>query len=360
MDVLRPQTVWVAGRCYRVLNPQTATTTTNYAEADAYGFEDSVYQDEVDCTNDTDFTVEETGNGRFQTSFPVANPYIPYLIGSKGSTKSRIEKETYTTLKFPGKGQNGNVVVTGKDVRTVRQARLKLEMLVEQARKKQPFTHFLSLPVNVPNIQEKFLEFKKEVLEKCGDSRGVEESLFQEAAKLHLTLCVLVLADDRERQQAVDTLKQCPETVLKKQLGGEKLLLEMKGVEIMNDDPGEVHVLYGRVNALSWSHSIQAIADSVVGEFVKGGLVTRQQERVKLHVTLMNTSFRTQSNEDNGGVTNQERESFCAKKILKEFADFEFGVFEVEEIHLSIRHTGSSTKYYSASAKIAVLPEEPS
>lgn len=45
----------------------------------------------------------------------------------------------------------------------------------------------------------------------------------------------------------------------------------MKGVEIMNDDPGEVHVLYGRVNALSWSHSIQAIADSVVGEFVKGG-----------------------------------------------------------------------------------------
>lgn len=51
-------------------------------------------------------------------------------------------------------------VVTGRDVRTVRQARLKLEMLVEQARKKQPSTHFLSLPINTPPIQEKLLEFK--------------------------------------------------------------------------------------------------------------------------------------------------------------------------------------------------------
>lgn len=358
MDVLRPQTVWVAGRCYRVLNPHTATTTTNYAEADTYSFEENVYQDELDCTSETDFTVEETSNGKFQTSFPVASPYIPYLIGGKGSTKSRIEKETYTVLKFPGKGQDGNVVVTGRDVRTVRQARLKLEMLVEQARKKQPSTHFLSLPINTPAIQEKLLEFKKEVLEKCGDSRGVDESIFQEAAKLHLTLCVLVLADDRERQLALDTLKQCSDTVIKRQLGGEKLRLEVKGIEYMNDDPAEVNVLYGRVNALSWSHSLQAIADAVVGEFIKTGLVTRQQERVKLHVTLMNTTFRQQNNGNGDDVTREARETFDARKILKEFADYEFGVLDVEEIHLSIRHTGSSTKYYSASGKIPILPEE--
>ena len=59
--------------------------------------------------------------------------------------------------------------------------------------------------------------------------------------------------------------------ILRKQLAGEKLRLEMKGVDTMNDDPGEVDVLYGRVNALSWSHSLQAIADSVVGEFVNAG-----------------------------------------------------------------------------------------
>ena len=33
--------------------------------------------------------------------------------------------------------------------------------------------------------------------------------------KLHLTLCMFVLADDRERQQAVDKLKQCSDAVIK-------------------------------------------------------------------------------------------------------------------------------------------------
>lgn len=57
-------------------------------------------------------------------------------------------------------------------------------------------------------------------------------------------------------------------------LAGEKLRLEMKGIEYMNDDPGEVDVLYGQVNALSWSHSLQTIADSLVDEFVKAGKVS--------------------------------------------------------------------------------------
>ena len=41
--------------------------------------EDSVYQDELDCANDeTDFTVEEVANGKFQSSFPVAK-YVSSL-----------------------------------------------------------------------------------------------------------------------------------------------------------------------------------------------------------------------------------------------------------------------------------------
>lgn len=57
----------------------------------------------------------------------------------------------------------------------------------------------------------------------------------------------------------------------RKFIAGEKLRVEMRGIEYMNDDPGEVDVLYGRVNALSWSHSLQTIADSLVDEFVKAG-----------------------------------------------------------------------------------------
>ncbi|XP_071532818.1 activating signal cointegrator 1 complex subunit 1 [Panulirus ornatus] len=358
MDVLRPPTMWLGGRCYRVMNPVTANTNTNYAEEDAYGFEDTVYQDEIECSGEqVDFQVEQLNNGKFQTSFPVANTYISYVIGAKGATKKRIESETYTLIRFPGRGQSGDVVVTGKDMKTTRQARLKIELLVEQARKKQPFTHFLSFPFNKPEIQERFLEFKKEVLEKCGDSRGVDESIFQDPGKLHLTLCVMVLADDRERREALDALAKCPENILKKYVAGEKLRVEMRGIEYMNDDPGEVDVLYGRINALSWSHSLQTIADSLVDEFVRAGVVTKQYERVKLHITLMNTLFR----DDKDGVTEvktgKDRESFCARQILEEFEDYQFGEMEIDEIHLSVRYTTANSGFYSASGKIPVFNE---
>lgn len=52
-------------------------------------------------------------------------------------------------------------------------------------------------------------------MEKCGGNRGVEESIFQLPSKLHLTLCVMVLADERERQQALDVLARCPLEVLR-------------------------------------------------------------------------------------------------------------------------------------------------
>ncbi|KAG7171648.1 Activating signal cointegrator 1 complex subunit 1-like [Homarus americanus] len=297
VDFLRPKTVWVDGRCYRIISPLTDNTNVNYVEDDSCGF-----------------------------------------------------------------------VVIGKDVRTVRQARLKIQMLVEQARKKQPFTHFLSIPYNNPAIQTKFLEFKKEVLEKCGDCRGVDEAIFQYPGKLHQTLCVMVLADDRERQQGLDALNKCPDNVLKKYLAGEKLRVEMRGIEYMNDNPGEVDVLYGRINALSWSHSLQTIADSLVDELVKAGVVNRQHERVKLHITLMNTAFR----QDPDGVTDikvgKDRESFNARQIIevsvsividcgpREFGDYYFGEMEVDEIHLSVRHTTANSGFYSASGKIPILP----
>lgn len=44
MDAVRPPTVWVAGRCYRVFNPVTTSSTTNYAEADTYGYGELLWE----------------------------------------------------------------------------------------------------------------------------------------------------------------------------------------------------------------------------------------------------------------------------------------------------------------------------
>lgn len=60
-------------------------------------------------------------------------------------------------------------VITGQYRNGVISARTRIDVLVESFRKKQPFTHFLSFALNQPAIQEKFLQFKKEVLEKCSN-----------------------------------------------------------------------------------------------------------------------------------------------------------------------------------------------
>lgn len=47
--------------------------------------------------------------------------------------------------------------------------------------------------------------------------------------------------------------------------------VELRGLEIMNDDPGEVDVLYARVMPVTWSHSLQNMVDEMVDLFVKAG-----------------------------------------------------------------------------------------
>ena len=155
------------------------------------------------------------------------------------------------------------------------------------------------------------------VLETCSECRGIDNSLFQDELKLHLTLCVMVLADERERHDSCQVIKKCHESILNEKINQEPLKLEMRGIEYMNDDPGEVDVLYGKVSTLS-SHDLQDIADSYVSNLIKASLIQRQYERVKLHITLMNTLFRR-------GVTdvisefgkNKERETFDARQIME-------------------------------------------
>lgn len=62
-------------------------------------------------------------------------------------------------------------VITGQQRGAVISARTRIDVLLDSFRKKQPFTHFLSFALNQPVIQEKFLQFKEEVLEKCSQVR---------------------------------------------------------------------------------------------------------------------------------------------------------------------------------------------
>ena len=85
--------------------------------------------------------------------------------------------------------------------------------------------------------------------------------------------------------------------------------MQIEGIEIMNDDPEAVHVLYAKCH--DPSGRVQKVADLMVDSFVSSGLMQRQYDHVKLHATLMNTLFTAVDDEE------RTRQTFNAKTILE-------------------------------------------
>lgn len=85
------------------------------------------------------------------------------------------------------------------------------------------------------------------------------------------------------------------------------------------------------------------------------GLMQRQYDHVKMHVTLINTIFRKKDeNEENRRAMPNARQTFDAREILRKYGNFNFGSQEVTEIHLSLRHSKACDGFYEATATIGI------
>jgi len=64
-------------------------------------------------------------------------------------------------------------VINGRDRQGLLSAKTRIDLLVESARQRQPFTHFISIPVNSEPIQDRFGEFKDDIVRFCGEVSGI-------------------------------------------------------------------------------------------------------------------------------------------------------------------------------------------
>ncbi|OXB63849.1 hypothetical protein ASZ78_004144 [Callipepla squamata] len=327
MDVLRPTLVRIGGRVYRknLIHEQVQQQE-----------EEDFYTGPGDCADEPcdAFVVEETEKG-FQCRVEVPSPLYKYVIGKKGETKKRLETETRTSISIPKPGVEGEIVITGQQRGGVVSARTRIDVLLDSFRKKQPFTHFLSFALNQPVIQEKFLQFKEEVLEKCSQDHGVSSSLFQNPAKLHLTLGTLVLLNKQEIQRACDLLQQCKEDFVDHITGGKPLTVEVAGVEYMNDDPAMMDVLYAKVHMKDGSDK---------NRFRKGHVI----------VTFSPQPTEERSSAPSGKSSFRERESFNGRNILKLFESFSFGEAQLDAVLLSQRYSSDASGYYGTAGRLAL------
>lgn len=357
VDICRPPLVWVDGRCYRLNSEQEYSVTRGYT-----GEEETVLETEENgafAEMEMRQDIEQLDNNRFRVVLPVASAFFPQIIGKGGQTKTRLETDTRTKINIPRKGLEGDIVITGGDRNGVASAASRIEVMVEAARNKQPFTHFLSIPLNLPQVQEAFNQFQKQVLdsETEGKSRGLDASIFQTSSMLHLTIGTMALLDQRERELARDVLLECKEELILPLLSTVSgLEIELQGLELMNDDPGEVDVLY--IGVQDRAGILQEIVERMVDRFVGSGLMRREYSRVKLHCTLLNTLFRRDTGEpgdtSSSSHQGQDRESFDARPLIQGWGDLSLGLVQVKEIHLSQRRAGRRTAegYYLPSAVV--------
>ncbi|CAO1359595.1 unnamed protein product [Diamesa serratosioi] len=358
MNVLSPELMWIQSRCYRVNIPSLenadrhseAVKKINYCEDDPEDFQECVMEADEDG-----FNVEVLENGRkFQLKVHVPQIFHAQLIGAKGMTRRRLEQETSTLITIPKIGVPDTMIkVKGNERRHVLTAKRRIDLIVMAGRSKQIFTHFIAIPFTNDEIQKNFAKFKGDILNDK-DIHGMDESLFQNPMKLHLTISTLVLMDNEDRANAAGYLQECQE-IIKDMLKGEELKVKLSGIEYMNDDPSSVDVLYGKVE----STLLQEVADAVSNYFSDKGLFQKKSEHVKLHVTLINSLFRDnddacQESEVNQQGSKHQRTSFDATKILSKFKDFNFGNLTITEIHVSTRYSKGSNGFYEATGIIKI------
>lgn len=355
---MKPTLINIGGRCYRKMpfeqkiehHPEQVSSQHHHDE------EELTWEDEA-C--DALGLVEKTGEG-YRLCMEVPSLLYKFIIGKRGETKRKIEKETGTQIMIPRQGEEGDVVITGPQRSGVVGARSRIEVITESSRQKIPFTHFLSFPLYDSNLAKKIDQFKVRVLTDCFECRGIDASIFQLPSKIHLTIGMLTLLSEKDVKNAAVCLSQCYQELVSEYLQDSPVVVELKGVECMNDDPGDVDVLYAKIITKDGSDRLQKLADALVEVFVCKGLMKKEYDKVKLHATVMNTKQRNDSDGQTPAKKSRsdlpprftKRISFDARKIISLFEDFSFGEYHLDTIHLSTRGIFDAEGHYKCAASV--------
>ncbi|KAL1498368.1 hypothetical protein ABEB36_009178 [Hypothenemus hampei] len=305
----------------------------------------------VNCEEIEDnYDIILTKSGKFQTSFYVPSSLLSFIIGAKGSKLKALQKNTNTIIKIPRINETGDIIIQGDTERRVASARTQIAIIVADRKNRLRFTHFVGIPVNSKIINDNFNKFQEKVLE--DPARGISKSIFQSPPKLHLTIEVLTLLDKEEITLAKKSLEICYNEYISKLFPSNfNRKVTVKGLDIMNDDPSNVYVLYANVQMQSQelTEKLQQICNHISNYFARVGLAKKKYDTVKLHMTIMNVNYRE---------SGEEKAPFDARTIIEKYGNFYFGEFELQYFDLCIRGTSVSdtgeAKYYETALRISL------
>lgn len=304
------------------------------------------------------------------------------LVGRKGNTRKLIEQDFNVSLLIPRpdaspdtpvylqSGDTSNlsraiayletnllkkekVVVLNPEIsaQTASVAEAKKQVVKDAKAKKKtagPPTHFLSLPMQDHKIQTKVTTFFQRAIPLLEKDRGLRCTGFQvgmaaNPAQFHVTLLMLRLTTPEEEGRAAQLLAQLQSTIYDI-LGTRSLLLRVKGLDIMEVDAGDAHVLYANIREDGEEGRLAELYNRLQEEFNQAGLLAEPPNPKPIfHATLFNDK-------------NVGRVGFSAASLLQSpIRSFDFGIHRAPSIQLSIRGKYEASGYWQSLAQV-VLP----
>jgi len=341
LEVLLPSICVVGGRRYRNNNVPGAGQEMR--------FNDSNGESEiVDFELQDGVTETETG---FRCQVAVPALFYGKLIGKGGESRKRLEQSTSTRITIPARGKNGDVVIDGKVQGAVISCRTRIEMLVDNAQKSSPMTHFISIPLLGAEFDDSMDRFRETCMDiQRRDNLRLSKEMFALPETLHLTCGALKLYGQDNIKQAKALLRECGKNVKQMLAGAAGTSIIVQGVEMMNDDPHNMDVLYASAFfGREKGGLLQEIADHLQTAFANAGFLEPEHDHVKLHATLINSKKRQSS----GGPG--KREAFDGKLLLDKFRTFNFGSAPLKHLHLSKMARRQQGGYYEAEEIVTLL-----
>lgn len=290
----------------------------------------------------------------------VPSAFFGNIIGKGGQMRTRLQTETGATITVPKQGSTSeDIIIKAEREKAIVSAKTRIDVLVQQAKDKMDYTHFLSIPLTP--IKDKVKQWQDEITQKYTpeNTRGFDPSILLAPEKMHLTVLMLKLFSAQEINKAKELLKQASAQVYDL-LGSRSEVVRLQGLDIMNDDPSAADVVYIKVQEVGDKRLIP-VCDHLTKLFYEAGLASSPDRALKLHATLVNTRYRRTlswgeeggDDEGRGGQRGTQRQPFDATDMLRKYGNIDFGQHRLIGIHLSERgRFAADTGFYHCVSSI--------
>ncbi|PHJ26058.1 akap7 2 5 rna ligase-like domain protein [Cystoisospora suis] len=300
--------------------------------------------------------------GLWTIHFSLSEEYHQVLLDrgeGRRDTFKQLEKDlgVRVHLALP---PDAEVTIESKDRDAVISAKVEVEFILEEILSNMRYTHFVCLPMTDPKLLDRFEIFRSQLKTSFPD---LDDTLFISPRRLHFTILLLKLPTKQDEEECKRVLESLSPAVYDA-VDTRTMLLHLKGLFIMNDDPKAAHVVYttqydGNAGDQEVLLRLNRLCEVLIDGFRKAGLVTDDELRdqrvldsngekisVKLHATILNTTYqqryaRRHCKKTGGGGEGEEsaeastekkrqkllqaaRKGFDASSILQQFRLFDF------------------------------------